>query len=163
MHPIISWGPWNMQLVELPVYKFAMRERLDWAGLQNLSMRVNAPNWGISGMRFFDFFKDDTLSRTKLRLLEAAIGAKRYQRFYGHWPSELKDCVPQFMTEIPPDPFINGEKIHYLPSPPRVFSAGSNGKYEPDSHGYPRADRFKKLSMDERDWGESDVVLFLGN
>jgi hypothetical protein len=51
--------------------------------------------------------------RAELQALRVAIAAERYRLKYGQWPDKLETLVPEFLAEVPGDPFN-------LPNPLRL-------------------------------------------
>jgi hypothetical protein len=51
--------------------------------------------------------------RAQLQTLRVAIAAERYRLKYGQWPDKLETLVPEFLAEVPGDPFN-------LPNPLRL-------------------------------------------
>jgi hypothetical protein len=47
-----------------------------------------------------------------LRCDIAALAAERYRRDCGHWPGELADLVPKYLSKLPTDPF-DGQALRY--------------------------------------------------
>ncbi len=55
-----------------------------------------------------------------LRLIEAVIAVHRFQYRHGTFPATLQDLVPEFLEEVPVDPFsMTGEVLRY-----RLFDGG---------------------------------------
>ncbi|MBI3829478.1 MAG: HEAT repeat domain-containing protein [Planctomycetes bacterium] len=67
----------------------------------------------------------DTLC--ELRLARAALAVARYQMKHKRWPSDLQECVPEFLAEVPIDPYRPREVLHFSNNPPRVWSASGPG------------------------------------
>ena len=117
------------QRIDLLQYKLVTHATLDWRELQTI---LDHSNGYVNKLEL----TNDLAAMTGIRLLQAALGALRYKRYHGSWPGSLKDCVPQYLKEIPPDPFRHGEFIHYESSPPRVYSVGTAATYLPEKHAY---------------------------
>ena len=78
---------------------------------------------GLSGaiMREADNF-------ARLRLATTAIAVERFRLAHGQLPENLNDLVPQFLSEIPADPF-DGQLLRYhrLAKGYVIYSVGSDG------------------------------------
>ncbi len=98
-----------------------------------------------------------------LRLLETAIAVKRYQLKHGTWPGTLNDCIPEFLTAIPPDPNKHGRFIQYESSPPRVYSIGKGVASAPEEHGLPDEKYFEAFELKIKECANGNHVLFLAN
>ncbi len=98
-----------------------------------------------------------------LRLLEAAIGVKRYQQHFGTWPSTLNDCVPLYLPSVPSDPNKRGQFIQYESSPPRVYTIGTSQTALPEGHGFPDENYFQNFSLKIKECENGNHVLFLAN
>src|SRR5262249_767634 len=61
---------------------------------------------------------------------ETALAAERYRLRYGNWPEKLEKLVPEFMTALPPDPFLPGAVLRSQPTDDGmvIYSVG------PDQH-----------------------------
>lgn len=64
---------------------------------------------------------------SELRLARAALAVTRYRQNHGSWPEDLDACVPEFLDEVPCDPFSPGASIQFSLNPPRVWSASGQG------------------------------------
>lgn len=98
-----------------------------------------------------------------LRLLETAIGIRRYQVHFGTWPSTLDECVPLFLPAIPPDPNKRGRFVQYESAPPRVYTIGTGLTPLPQGHGYPDENYFQEFSLKIKECENGNHVLFLAN
>jgi hypothetical protein len=56
--------------------------------------------------------------KARLRCAIAGLGAERYRQRFGHWPESLDALVPEFLSEVPKDPF-DGTPLRY-----RVVAGG---------------------------------------
>jgi hypothetical protein len=64
------------------------------------------------------------------RMAAAALAIRLYEVDHGHKPPSLADLVPDYLREVPLDPFTDdGRTIRYLPDahPPVLYSAGTDG------------------------------------
>jgi hypothetical protein len=66
-------------------------------------------------------------SQTELRCAIVALAAKRYQQARGHWPANLAELAPAFLTAVPLDPY-DGQPIRSrrLENGIVVYSIGSD-------------------------------------
>jgi hypothetical protein len=57
-----------------------------------------------------------------------AIAIERYRRKTGRWPERLDQLVPDFLPQVPLDPF-DGQPLRYvvLDTEYRLYSVGQNG------------------------------------
>lgn len=64
----------------------------------------------------------------RFELADAAIAAKRYQMRHGRWPDGLEQLVPEFLPQVPHDPF-DGKPLRCVCDGGRcvVYSIGSDG------------------------------------
>lgn len=58
---------------------------------------------GVRAM--MDLYVRGTLMRARLRAAAAALAALRYKRDTGEWPISVEDLAPDYMDEVPIDPF----------------------------------------------------------
>lgn len=65
--------------------------------------------------------------RTEASLSAArlAVALHRHEQRHGHWPEELDVLVPEFLPEVPRDPF-DGQPFRYRPELGVVYSIGPN-------------------------------------
>ncbi|MEI6232044.1 MAG: hypothetical protein WCT04_03265 [Planctomycetota bacterium] len=141
--------------------KIATGQRMDREDTDHIIERMMKINPRLE--RSSNHFSSNLEAQESLRLLEAAIGVKRYQLKHGTWPNSLTDCVPAFLPAIPPDPNKRGRVIQYESSPPRVYTLGTAGSYAPDDHGSPEAGYFDALALKIKEAPNGNHVLFLGN
>lgn len=60
------------------------------------------------------------------RALRVKIAILRWQRTHpGQWPATLRELTPEFLTEVPEDPF-NGRDLEWEPVKKIIFSVGSD-------------------------------------
>ena len=52
--------------------------------------------------------------RTQLSMASTAIAVERYRIKYGRWPESLEALVPEFVPEIPEDPYQEGYPLKYI-------------------------------------------------
>jgi len=50
-------------------------------------------------------------------LAVAGTAAERYRGAHGHWPSGLSDLVPTQLTQVPLDPFAEGQTLSFVSGP----------------------------------------------
>jgi hypothetical protein len=81
----------------------------------------------------------DTLC--ELRIARVALAVVRFQRKHKRWPSGLQECVPEFLPEVPGDPYRPRDVLHFSTDSPRVWSASGPGL----ENSHPKAD----LATDE--------------
>jgi len=74
-------------------------------------------------------------AKVKLSIAAASLAAEQYRLKNGHWPETLEQLVPEFLDEVPDDPFGTGN-IHYKHTKTGVlfYSVGLDGK---DNGGHP--------------------------
>ena len=95
------------------------------------------------------FFRDVSLAtmenRTTAisRLRDLAFLLASYRRDHGRYPATLRQLVPHYVSELPPDPF-SGADLHYRPEGKGyvLYSVGPNGR---DDGGRNVADEISKL------------------
>ena len=80
---------------------------------------------------------------------------KRYQLKYRTWPKSLDECVPEFLPEVPEDPWLAGAKLRLALEPARLFTASMNGTYHWDLNTNLSA-ASDCLSMDIISWREEE-------
>ncbi len=87
------------------------------------------------------------------RALQTAIACERFRLANGHWPHELNDLVPEYLPQLPSDPF-DAKPLRYTQTPDgiKVWSIGDD---ERDDGG-------DLLIRREGDWSK-DVGWFLLN
>lgn len=95
-------------------------------------------------------YLQDALTEARLELASVALAANAYRAKSGDWPDRLEYLVPQYIGEIPRDPFIN-DSIRYLRQENRVllYSVGPDMQ---DDGGEP---------MERTDRPDSGDVLWL--
>jgi len=59
------------------------------------------------------FFEAEAEATAKNRIAAAAIAVERYRRPHGRLPEKLEDLVPDFLPEVPEDPF-DGKQLRYV-------------------------------------------------
>lgn len=90
------------------------------------------------------------------RMAAIALAIRLCEIDHGHRPARLADLVPDYLPEIPLDPFADdGRTVAYTPdaSPPVLYSVGRDGV---DDEG-----RFALRSNGNVDYDKLDQVLFL--
>lgn len=112
-------------------------------------------NWFISlspseaAKSYFNSISRDSISKTgtyyfqqvKLELLILATAIKLYESENNKPLSELNELVPQYLAEIPKDPFNNFEPLKYEKKD-KGWIIYSFGQDKQDSHGVPLAQAF---------------------
>jgi hypothetical protein len=83
--------PWEEQAVALIRLEETARQMPRGA-------RLIAPSFG-------PFATSCRRTRARLHCASSALAAERYRRARGSWPSSLEDLVPDFLAEVPTDPF----------------------------------------------------------
>jgi len=160
---------WHRQIDEesfMASLKLMTRQHMDQDEVRDITRRVSARR-PMGSLTWNDLCVGTATANLNalesLRLLEAAIAIKRYQRHYGAWPSALKDCIPLFLTEIPPDPNKKGRFVQYDSSPPRVYTIGTGMNCDPQQHGQPDENYFNAYSLSIKHCENGNHVLFLAN
>ena len=55
------------------------------------------------------------------------VASERYRQANGRWPGQLKDLVPNYLANVPLDPFTGDElKMRQLPEGLVIYSVGPN-------------------------------------
>jgi hypothetical protein len=49
-----------------------------------------------------------TRAQANVSTAAVALAAERYRRDKGEWPADLKDLVPKYLKQLPPDPYTGG-------------------------------------------------------
>jgi hypothetical protein len=63
-----------------------------------------------------------------LRCQGAALAVERYRRLHGDWPQSLDALTPEFIAEVPTDPFTDDPLLyHRLPDGVVIYSVSSDG------------------------------------
>ena len=136
--------------------KLMSNRRLDRDDADRIVRIIHRPIWNY-------LFYANIEAMEALRLLETAIGVKRYQQHFGTWPSTLNDCVPLYLPAIPSDPNKRGRFIQYESSPPRVYTIGTSLDPFPEGHGFPDENYFQNFSLKIKECENGNHVLFLAN
>ncbi|MCZ6653401.1 MAG: hypothetical protein O7D91_10300 [Planctomycetota bacterium] len=162
-----------------PIYRFDAARMLQY--LTAVSDAVAAPNWpGVQAelpelfraTSDMDLFTHPLLRRTNTNLewhtqlhfrtlalrRMAAVGLAvwLFEAEHGDWPDRLEQLAPEYLPEVPPDPFAEpGRRIAYDPyvEPPILYSVGANG-----------IDEEGKLPFDlsgPQHWLQADMPYFL--
>jgi hypothetical protein len=97
---------------------------------------------------------DQKSSRADMRCAIAALAAERYRRAKGIWPASLSNLVPDYLSEIPSDPF-DGKllRLRRLDDGVVIYSVGLDGqdnggtidRLKPDAQGTDRGFRLWDL------------------
>jgi hypothetical protein len=62
------------------------------------------------------------------RAADAALAAQLYRRGHGHWPEKLEDLVPEFLAQVPADPFDGKPlRVHHTEDELVIYSVGPDG------------------------------------
>jgi hypothetical protein len=80
-------------------------ERIDAIGAQEASLKKNPPVWAILYPAAGKICQADARVRAHLRTAYTALAMERYHLAKGNWPKKLADLVPQYLKEVPKDPF----------------------------------------------------------
>jgi hypothetical protein len=65
----------------------------------------------------------------RLRGAVAAVAAVRYRRTHGSWPEALAELVPDYLSQIPQDPYAEGPfRYRRLPTGLVIYSIGRDGR-----------------------------------
>ncbi|MCH8053085.1 MAG: hypothetical protein IH895_03420 [Planctomycetes bacterium] len=162
-----------------PIYRFDAARMLQY--LTAVSDAVAAPNWpGVQAelpelfraTSDMDLFTHPLLRRTNTNLewhtqlhfrtlalrRMAAVGLAvwLFEAEHGDWPDRLEQLAPEYLPEVPPDPFAGPDRrIAYDPyvEPPILYSVGANG-----------IDEEGKLPFDlsgPQHWLQADMPYFL--
>ena len=68
------------------------------------------------------------------------VGCNRFQREKGHWPADLQELVPDYLSEVPRDPY-DGKPFRYSAEKGLVWAVGKNLTDEGGSMRVPGADK----------------------
>ena len=64
-------------------------------------------------------------TNAELRALIVALACERFRLAHGNWPTSLKDLLPEYLIEIPIDPYTGKEMIYrILPDGVVIYSVG---------------------------------------
>jgi hypothetical protein len=86
-------------------------------------------NWFNRGRELaFRLERHNLTSRAYFRSITTALAIERYRIAHGRWPESLQQLVPQFIGNLPLDPF-DGQALRYrrLPDGVVVYSIGWDG------------------------------------
>ncbi len=116
----LSREPWYRGREERTRLESEIRA-LDW---KTPVLHLAMPNW-VGGIR--SAFQTETL----LRQARIAVALNRFQRASGAYPEALSALVPQFIQEVPTDPFT-GREMPYTKGAKGflLYSWGENGEAE---------------------------------
>ncbi len=94
-------------------------------------------------------------TNAELRALIVALACERYRLAHGTWPTSLKDLQPDYLKEIPIDPYTGKEMIYrLLPDSVVIYSVGhdltDNGGEVLDSPAGRRDRGVKLFNFEER-------------
>lgn len=75
--------------------------------------------------------KEIALHKLRINTVVSAIALERYHRKYQKWPDAMDALIPEFLEEIPLDPFVQ-QPLSYVvkEGQPYVYSLGANGTDE---------------------------------
>jgi hypothetical protein len=161
---------WHRQLDHdalMASLKLMNRQRMDREETEDIVRRLKSRPGALANEFWFNSCinvpRENLDSMEALRLLETAVAVKRYHRHYKIWPASIQDCMPLFLTEVPPDPSKKGRTIQYESAPPRVYCMGTALSYAPEQHGFPPENYFKKYALQIEKCENGNHILFLGN
>jgi hypothetical protein len=64
----------------------------------------------------------------RARAADAALAAQLYRRGHGRWPEKLEDLVPEFLAQVPTDPFDGKPlRVHHTEDELVIYSVGEDG------------------------------------
>lgn len=80
------------------------------------------------GPSFFRLKEDETKTESRIALAQVAMALKLYKGAHGHYPESLSSLSPEFLSELPSDPFT-GEALQYARDGEGflLYSIGLNG------------------------------------
>jgi len=85
-------------------------------------------------------------SQAELGCMSALLAAERYRLKHGRWPESLAALVPEFLAEVPVDPFAAGPiQLRRLPDGLVIYSVGRDGK---DNNGAFNRERATTIDTD---------------
>jgi len=90
------------------------------------------------------------------RMAAVGLAVWLFEAEHGDWPDRLEELAPEYLPDVPPDPFAGADRrIAYDPyvEPPILYSVGVNG-----------IDEGGKLPADLRGrqhWLQADMPYFL--
>jgi hypothetical protein len=85
------------------------RNQLGVAARRLLGESSISPYWLVSVKDAEDLERRSLL---RLRLLETRLAMELYRRAAGYWPGELQDLVPQYLPNLPGDPFARRPLVY---------------------------------------------------
>jgi hypothetical protein len=100
------------------------------------------------------YAKRTAFAQESVDLTRTAIALERYYLAIGQYPATLDALVPKYLQEIPAD-IINGEPLHYRPTPDGRFVLYSVGWNEKDDGGVAIASKGSigtGINIDQGDW-----------
>ncbi len=80
------------------------------------------------------FVKSDRKNIAQNLVTRAAVAVEQYRMEHGEYPKTLNALVPEFLAEVPVDPY-SGKQLVYRPDPVRLFRLYSIGPNEKDDDG----------------------------
>lgn len=81
--------------------------------------------WEESITSFEGYYQKNCLAHVYLEGLKLTIFIKQYKNKTGYLPNRLQDLVPEYLSEIPKDPF-GGKPLKYSKQDQWVYSVGAN-------------------------------------
>jgi hypothetical protein len=91
-----------------------------------LAKHLSGAAWG----RFHEGFERN---HVRMRCAMIAIAAERYRIQHGRWPADLDALAPQFLAELPTDPYTDKAfKLRRVGSDFVVFTGGPDGNHKGD-------------------------------
>jgi len=88
-------------------------------------MPVLARQLNLHGAKICDRFRR---GRAELRCAIVALAAERFRRRHQRWPQRLEELVPDFLAQVPADPFDGAPlRLRRLPDGLVIYSVGPDG------------------------------------
>ena len=105
----------------------------EWFGWRNELFRFARTAVGEQPYRFpvsDEFLREmDARSLMRWRLLESRLALELYHRRHGAWPESLGDLVPEYLSELPIDPFSNRPLVYHRQGEEFImYSVGKDGR-----------------------------------
>ena len=66
--------------------------------------------------------KTEKITNLRNRLIRTALAAMAYENETGNPPKNLKELVPEYISQIPEDPFIKNETLQYSSEERKIYS-----------------------------------------
>jgi hypothetical protein len=103
---------------------------------QEITEKTNRHLLSALGMRaMWRFFERLGMANTRMELARGALAVEAWRLEHGGWPDSLEQIVPEYLEEVPEDPF-SGEPTRYVRTDTGVtlYSVGPDGE---DDGGIP--------------------------